>query len=244
MKRKPDDSAVADLVAKVEPAVRDVSITRLVAGAIGLVVLLLALGALAAAVRSQELDALDRFASPFMHDFASPPLDAVMLAATFLGSNTVLVPLAIATVGWTGFRGRPRTALIVAIAVVGSILLNGAMKVLVQRPRPKLPWSPVLPDYSFPSGHSMNSLVVFLTIAFVVWIVRGRRAGIVAGVVAVLLSLLIGISRVYLGAHYLTDVGGGYIAAVMWLLIVATAFDAGPRAYKWRRTRPERIRRQ
>ena len=51
------------------------------------------------------------------------------------------------------------------------------MKVVVERPRPALPWAHVLPDYSFPSGHTMNSLVFYLAVALIVWAIYGRRAG-------------------------------------------------------------------
>lgn len=213
--------------AKVRAAAAEVTVAWLAAGACAVVVLLLVLGALARAVQGPEVDALDRYVSPWVHQFASPPLDGTMLAASFVGSGTVLVPLAVGVAAWLLYRRRFTWAFFVVAAEFGSILLNEAIKTAVHRPRPALAWSGVLPDYSFPSGHSMNSLALFLALAIVVWALRGHYAGAIAVIVAVVLSLLIGVSRIYLGAHFLTDVVGGYTGAVLWLLAVGTALAAG-----------------
>ena len=104
------------------------------------------------------------------------------------------------------------------------------LKRLVARPRPKLDWALVYPDFSFPSGHTMDSIVVLVAVAFVAWALFGRRVGIVATCIAIGLALLIGFSRIYLGAHFLTDVLGGYLAGAIWLIVVMWAFRAA-----WRR---------
>jgi undecaprenyl-diphosphatase len=200
-----------------------------------MVVMLIGLGALAAAVQRDEVNALDRYASPFLHGLASPGVDAVMFSASLIGSNIVLIPLAVASVAVLAYRRLRRAALWVATAAFGSIALNELLKNLVERPRPKLAWSTVLPDYSFPSGHTMNSTATFLALALVVWQLGGRRVGIVAVGGAVALAILIGTSRVYFGFHYATDVLGGYLAGALWLVVVGLSFDVGPRFYAWRR---------
>ncbi len=109
--------------------------------------------------------------------------------------------------------------------------LNGVMKIVVERPRPALPWAQVLPDYSFPSGHTMNSLVFYLAIALILWGLNGRRVGAIAVVVAVLIAVSVGLSRIYLGYHYVSDVVGGFAAGLAWLFFVALGFEVVPRTW-------------
>ncbi len=207
----------------------------LVIGLVGLVVCLLILALLARIVQRQEADALDAFATPFLHRMASPALDAVMNVASFVGSDGTIVPVAV-VVGLVLFgAGRRRESLFLAAVLGGSLVANLGMKLFFHRPRPVLAWAHVLPDYSFPSGHSMDSLALGLALAIVVWRIRGAGWGVAAIAAAVLVSLWIGTSRIYLGYHYLTDVVGGFVAAILWVAIVVGVFRAEG-AWRGRRT--------
>lgn len=197
-------------------------------GFIALAACLVVLGLLAESIRDREVNILDTLATPFLHGLASPALDQLMNAATFLGSNLAIPLLFALAVIVMLVLHRAREALFLAIACGGSLVLNETMKLFFARPRPQLPWAHVLPDYSFPSGHAMNSLVFYVALAVVLWSVFGRRVGLASLASAILLALFIGISRIYLGYHYLTDVVGGLLAGTAWLLIVAAAFRAGP----------------
>lgn len=188
----------------------------------------------------QEAFAVDAVANPFLHAIASPALDAVMNGITTLGSALVLTPLAVLAIGILVYRGHRAKALFLATAVGGSVALNGTLKLTIQRPRPALPWAHVLPDYSFPSGHSMNSIVFYLAIALIIWVTYGRRRGSIAVVAALLIALAIGFSRIYLGYHYFSDVIGGFAAGLTWLFVVALAFETVPRGWArrpWARPR-------
>jgi undecaprenyl-diphosphatase len=209
----------------------------LVTGFIALIACLVVLGSLADSIREQEVNALDTLATPFLHGLASPVLDRIMNAATFMGSNLVIPPLFAIAVIWLAWLHRFREALFLAIAIGGSLVLTETMKLFFHRPRPQLDWAQVLPDYSFPSGHTMNSVVFYLALAVVLWSVRGRRAGLAALTIGIALSLLIGVSRIYLGYHYFTDVAGGLLAGTVWLLVVAGAFQSGPLWGLWRSAR-------
>ena len=199
-------------------------------GLIGLLGCVLILAMLATTVQAQERDALDTFASPFFHGLASPPLDALMNAASFVGSDLTVVPLAVLLAIGLWWAGKRREALFLGAALGGSLVVNLAMKLFFHRPRPVLPWAHVLPDYSFPSGHSMNSLVFGLALALIAWRLLGPRWGAFAVGLAVLASLVIGVSRVYLGYHYATDVIGGFASAILWVAFVVGGF----RASRWR----------
>lgn len=209
----------------------------LVAGALALVVSLLALGAIAEEVHDQEALFLDSVANPVLHGLASPALDAVMQAATFMGSTPAIPVLLVVALAVLLVARRRREATFLVVAIGGSLAINQTLKLVFHRARPSLAWAHVQPEYSFPSGHSQNSLVFYVALALVAWIVIGRRAGIVAVAAAVALSLLVGVSRIYLGYHYLSDVVGGFLAGLSWLLITAMAFDAGPMLVRWRRDR-------
>lgn len=196
-------------------------------------------GAIAEDVANEEAIALDAIMTPLLHSYASPTLNSVMWAITTLGSTVVIGPLfVVAEVALLRVRRR-REALFLAVALIGSVIMNGLLKLAFERPRPDLPWAKTQLDYSFPSGHTMNSLVFYLALALIAWVIWGPRIGIPATIGALVLAVLIGISRVYLGAHYFSDVVAGFIAGLAWLLIVSAGFDAGTWVSRWRLARRE-----
>jgi undecaprenyl-diphosphatase len=213
-----------------------------VGGFAGLIACMVVLGVVAEGVRTQEVFALDTWATPFLHGIASPALDALMNALTDTGTVMVIGPILAVVVAWLTWKGRYGGVLFLGIASGGSLLIQGVMKLWFERPRPKLPWAQVLPDYSFPSGHTMNAIIFYVALALIVWSVFGRRIGVVSLVGALVLALGVGVSRIYLGYHYLTDVVGGLLAGIAWLLVVGAAFNARPRWWHWggRSTHPDR----
>jgi undecaprenyl-diphosphatase len=77
----------------------------------------------------------------------------------------------------------------------------------------------------------MNSLVFYLAVALIIRAVYGQRAGSIAVPLALLIALAVGLSRIYLGYHYLSDVVGGFAAGLAWLFIVLVSFEAIPRTW-------------
>lgn len=198
---------------------------KVLAGYVGTLAAVSVVAIVADQVRYQELGVLDAHVTPLVRRFASPALTGVMTALSVLGENGTLAGLASAAgVVMLAERRRVTDLLFMSTTIVGSMCLNTTMKLIFERPRPQLAWASVLPDYSFPSGHSMNSLALFMAFALLVGASRGRVAGIVASSVALGLALLIGLSRIYLGYHYFSDVVGGFAAALIWLAIAWTAF--------------------
>jgi undecaprenyl-diphosphatase len=216
----------------VRPAARAATMT-VVVGLFGLIASLVVLGSIAEGVRDQEIFTLDGWATPFLHGIASPGLDALMNLLTDMGSSPIIVPLYVAVMAGLIWKRRYGSALFLTIASGGALFLNASMKLFFQRPRPQLPWAHVLPDYSFPSGHTMNGVVFYIALAVIAWSIFGRRIGLASLIVAVVLAIGIGVSRIYLGYHYLTDVAGGLLAGVAWLLIVGAAFHARPTWWTW-----------
>ena len=195
-------------------------------GALAFLVCLLAYVALAWRVSQPQVPRIDVATTAFLHGLANPTLDAIMEAATWLGSTEVLLTVvALAAVGLAA-SGRRAEAVFVVVALAGALVVNDVLKTAVQRPRPGFDWAGGVPEYSFPSGHSMKSFVTYVALALVVWRLNGRRSGVVALVLALTLVVGIGTSRIYLGAHWLTDVIGAYLAGALWLMCLIAAYAA------------------
>lgn len=160
---------------------------------------------------------------------------------TALGSVTVLSLATLSAVGLMFIQGQHRAAVFLATAVVGGVLISFSLKELIDRPRPTLvPHGTRVYSQSFPSGHASMSAVAFLTIGALVTRSQtakqqklssqsARRASHLRATrwyimgIAVVLALLVGTSRVYLGVHWPSDVLAGWIlgaawAAICWLL--------------------------
>lgn len=205
--------------------------------ALGMAILIASLfvfGLIAQGVRSQEVFILDTWATPFLHGIASPTLDAVMNLLTDIGSTLVIGPIFVLIFGALLLKRRYGGALFLVVALTGSLVLQGTMKLFFMRPRLVLAYAQVLPDYSFPSGHTMNAIIFYVALALLAWSVFGRQIGLLSLAGAIIIALLVGMSRIYLGYHYFTDVLGGLFAGVAWLLVVGAAFRARPTWRQWR----------
>ncbi len=223
-------TAIPGAVVRPSPAT---ATATLLVGLVGLVACLVVLGTIAQGVRTQEVFALDTWATPFLHGIASPGLDLLMNGLTTVGSSLVIIPLFVLVAAALLVNRRFGAGLFLGVASGGALLLDASMKLFFQRPRPQLAYAQVLPDYSFPSGHTMNSVVFYIALALVAWAAFGPRTGRLALALAMLLALGVGVSRIYLGYHYLTDVGGGLLAGTAWLLVVGAAFRARPALWRW-----------
>lgn len=144
---------------------------------------------------------------------------------TALGSTGVLTVVTLAAVGWLLISGKRRAAGFVLLAVVGGVVLSSLLKIGFARPRPDLvPHEMAVFTDSFPSGHTMMSAVVYLTLGDLL----ARAQPTVTGKVylislALILTLLVGCSRVYLGVHWPTDVLAGWAAGASWALMCSLA---------------------
>lgn len=204
------------------PSPRSVARLALVLG----IAAAIAFGVLGEEISDREPVAVDTGAAQFLHGFSSPLLDTLMRLASFVGSAWFVIPALALVALLLLSRGRLAQAVFLATAYAGSGALNYLLKLFFHRQRPSLPWSAAEHDYSFPSGHSMNSFVFYVGLAAVVWLVVGRRAGITTLVGGLLIVLLVGLSRIYLGYHYVSDVLGGYAAGLLWLAVWGLAIPA------------------
>lgn len=161
-----------------------------------------------------------------LHGLASPTLDRVFLAFSAVGYSGGVLPVDVLLVIALALRGHPRSSTFAAIALGGSALINLAAKHVFARARPAL-WMSIAPEstYSFPSGHAMGSMTLVAVLVCLAWPTRWRWAAVVAGVV---FAAGVGMSRVYLGVHYPSDVLAGWAAGIAWVAgVYGTAFRRG-----------------
>jgi undecaprenyl-diphosphatase len=147
-------------------------------------------------------------------------LELVMRDITSLGSFTVVALLTLVAIGYLVIDGKRAAASLVVVAIAGGVVLSEGLKHLFARPRPDLVAHLVeVQTASFPSGHAMLSAVTYLTLGALLARIQSRRrlkAYVIS--VAILLTLLTGASRVYLGVHWPTDVLAGWSAGAAWAM--------------------------
>lgn len=163
-------------------------------------------------------DRFDESIRAAVHAHASPALTGFFRALTNLGDWMVLVPACLLVGLFFYLRGLRQHLRLLLVTMAGALLLDAVLKVVVRRPRPVPFFIPEPSTYSFPSGHALVSFCFYGLLAgmtalqlkawwqkAVVW----TGAGVLIG--------LIGLSRIYLGVHWPSDVVAGYAAAIVWL---------------------------
>jgi len=150
--------------------------------------------------------------------FANPVLDKIMIIITDIGFGTSYMVIVVASFLLLTYLKRWRELGALTICVAGGAVLSFLLKILFHRTRPDLFQVVKETSYSFPSGHALATMCFYGMVAFLImrktssW--RGR---LTVMTLTVILSVLIGISRIYLGVHYPTDVIAGYAVGSMWL---------------------------
>lgn len=163
----------------------------------------------------------------FAQQVAHEGFDRVFLFFSEIGYAKGVVPVDIGLVLVLLAFKRWRDGLFVAVATGGSALLNIATKRLFARDRPSL-WDSIAPEatYSFPSGHAMGSMTLAAVLILLAWPTRARWWVIAAMAVFV---PMVGLSRVYLGVHYPSDILAGWAAASIWVVGVYLLLYHPPR---------------
>jgi len=169
------------------------------------------------------VEALDQGVLSWLQAHRTPGLTAVMEAVTFLGERPVLLAVIAGAAAWLVFRRRWRTALILILTGLIASGLVEVVKNTIQRNRPMLSSpDPAQETYSFPSGHALGSTAVYVTLALLLGRQLSRRRDrflVIGG--GLLLAFVIGVTRLYLGVHYLSDVVAGWCGGLGCALVAA-----------------------
>ena len=212
-------------------------ITWLVVG-IGVCLLLWGFLALASEVMEGDTTTLDTTILRALRKAGDPSrtigpawLQGALLDLTAIGGPTVLWLVVLSVVGFLLLQARYRTALVVMATAASGDVVNLVLKNVFLRPRPDV--VPHLRDVSgttsFPSGHAMESAIIYLTLGAMLMQLAERRVTKIYCIgLAVFLTLVVGITRVFLGVHYPTDVVAGWMFGFFWASlcwIVAKRFE-------------------
>ncbi|QIL20961.1 phosphatase PAP2 family protein [Thermomonas sp. HDW16] len=204
---------------------------RLLLAFVGVLLPLWGFGALAEELHDGEAFFFDEPLLRLAHDLASHGWDRLFLLSSKLGYEWGVVPFDIALVLVLAALRKRREGLFAGTALVGSALLNLGAKRFFARERPSL-WESIAPEstFSFPSGHAMGSMTLAVVLVLLAWRTRWRWW---VAVPAVLFAVTVGLSRVYLGVHYPSDILAGWAAATAWVVFVyLLVFAHGERPWR------------
>ncbi|MCJ8010499.1 phosphatase PAP2 family protein [Paenibacillus sp. KQZ6P-2] len=198
---------------------RKLAITSLILGVLFVITTIL--------IETNHIAWFDNAVISLVQGLETPWLTSVMKFFTFIGSSLMASVLSLLAFFFLMVVLKHRRELILFVLVVGgSEIWNIILKNFFQRPRPNTHRLIEITGYSYPSGHSMAAFSLYGVITYLLWrhipSFAGRVAMIIIGVT---LTLLIGISRIYLGVHYPSDVLGGYLASATWLMISIALFE-------------------
>ena len=159
-----------------------------------------------------------------LQDLRTPLGDTIMVALTEMGDTTVVIAIAVVVFLWLAWRRAWRTAAYWVAAIGGAAAINTGIKVALHRARPTENLYSGWSNFSFPSGHSTENAVMYGFLAFLIaWRLQPAWRLPVALAAAVFVAL-IAFSRLYLGAHWFSDVAGGLAFATAWLALLCIAY--------------------
>jgi undecaprenyl-diphosphatase len=188
------------------------------------------LSSLTEEVLEGDTDRFDRAVLHWIDARSTPWLDQAALEVTALGDTLVVALVALVAVTLLRLLGRRGYAFLLGLAVGGAAIINPVLKAIFGRDRPRVfEWGVQhgASSDAYPSGHALMSMVTLVTLAFVVHRLSARRwVGAVAMTLAAVVTVSIGLSRLYLGVHYPSDVLAGYVVGFAWAVFCALAVEA------------------
>ena len=183
---------------------------------------------IASEVSEGETQAFDDAVIRWMGSHHSPALDAIVVEITALGTGTVVMMIVVVAALFLTLTQHKYSAILLLVATGGGLVLNGVLKLGFNRPRPEIfVHSVQTVSSSFPSGHAMSSAIVYGTVAYLAARLHRRRwARWLVMTFALVVIVLISLSRMYLGVHYPSDVVAGVIIGLAWAAFCMATLEA------------------
>jgi membrane-associated phospholipid phosphatase len=185
-------------------------------------VILLGLSKLFQEVWEKEAFSLDTTLLLQIHQWANPVLNGMMLGLTQLGNPSFIVGVVVGSLGWLWWKQKRIEAQLFAVACLGALVLNVGLKLFFAKPRPTL-WTYLITEksFSFPSGHALGSMVIY---GFLAYLLANQFPKFSFQIYTATVGLIaaIGLSRLYLGVHWPSDVLAGYAVGFLWLMTCIT----------------------
>ncbi len=172
---------------------------------------------LAKEMREGDTQRLDTAARSWVHQFASPSVTRAMTAISMLGYGVLLIGLVLAIVIFLMLKWK-RAVIWLALTMAGALALELALKHAFHRLRPEPFFGPSPTSFSFPSGHALSSFCFYFVLAGLITArIQSLALRVFVWMLAAVVVAAVGLSRIYLGVHYPSDVIAGYLAAAMWV---------------------------
>lgn len=179
---------------------------------------LISFSILANVVSSKESLGLDKPILMFVHSFASPFFNTFFTTVTNLGESLYILIVAAILATYFAYKRAYQKAAVLLLSMGGIVVANTVLKFIFQRDRPTL-WEHLVSEtnFSFPSGHAMISIGFAMALVAIFWNTKYR---VITIVLAAIGTLLVGLSRLYLGVHYPSDILAGWCVSVAWVSLV------------------------
>lgn len=203
---------------------------------LAILAILVGLGCVAGFVARSFATPTDLNAVRDLGSIRSTAWTGVLRGVSWLGTAAVVAPLALLAWGWLVSRGRRQAAMAVVLCAIGATVISSLVKVAVDRPRPPVHHLVAVSSASFPSGHATESSAFYLALLIALCSPRlARPLKVLLAALVICIVLAIGFSRLYLGVHYPTDVGGGLLLGSAWTASVMTRLRLVPSRLQRRR---------
>ncbi|PID16065.1 phosphatase PAP2 family protein [Sporosarcina sp. P34] len=193
------------------------------------IICILFTGFFAYIARSIHLQTISSFDEPiidFVQSAESKGLTSLMKLFTTIGSTTSVALLAVLTLGVLLWKKHRDQAVLFAIALAGTGILNQVLKFIFKRERPNFHRLIDIGGYSFPSGHTMMAFSLYTILAYIVWRdLKTTGSRIAITILAVFMIIMIAVSRIYLGVHFPSDIVGGLLASSVFLFGVILIYQ-------------------
>ena len=183
-------------------------------------------GYLAAAIGNESIEHFDLSVINIIQGMEMHWLTPIIKVFTWIGSGYVVAPITIIAfiLLFFVYQYREQAFLLVTV-VVGTVILNGLLKLYFKRERPEIYRILEETGFSFPSGHTMMAFSLYTIISYILWRnVKTTLKRVLLVLFTTFMILIISTSRIYLGVHYPSDIVGGFIASALWVSIVIAVY--------------------